>query len=359
MNNKKKESDKKTARPKQSDVARAAGVVPSTVSKVINGNSKISQEVKDRVINAIHDLGYVAPSAKQKIINFTPTRIKLVTYHQFITSDTRYFHSEVIQSVLEECKNTRIEISTVLLDIEAPNDIDNYKSQLSDSPTDGVLFIGIDAPEILAPVREMGIPGVIINGDDPDFTFDSISPAYRDGCKLVMRHLLALGHRDIVHVTHLYRSFIHLRLDGFREALEEAGIEFSMDRHVLNIGDMEEKRFSPEKASDEIYRRINEGSLKATAFFCVTDYTAFGVIQGIQRSGKTVPGDYSVASFDDLPLSQMVTPKITSAGVDRSVLGRMAVQRLLEHIKNPQSPVLRVEVGAHFSIRESTRKLGD
>jgi DNA-binding LacI/PurR family transcriptional regulator len=359
MNNKKKDSEKKIARPKQSDVAKAAGVVPSTVSKVINGNSKISQEVKDRVINAIRDLGYVAPSAKQKIKDFTPASIKLVTYHQFITSDTRYFHSEVIQSVLEECRKNKIEISTVLLDIEAPNDIDNYRTQLSDSATDGVLFIGIDAPEYLIPVRDLGIPGVVINGSDPDYFFDSISPAYRDGCKLVTRHLLSLGHRDIIHVTHLYRSFIHNRLDGFRDALEEAGIEFSMDRHVLNIGDMEEKRFSPEKAADEMYRRINDGSLKATAFFCVTDYTAFGVIQGIQRSGKSVPGDYSVASFDDLPLSQMVTPKITSAGVDRSVLGRMAVQRLLDHIKTPQSPVLRIEVGAHFSARESTRKLGE
>ena len=104
--NKKKDQNEKTVRLKQSDVAQKAGVVPSTVSKVINGNSGISQDVKDRVIRAIKDLGYIAPSAKQKIINLSSPRIKLVTYYQFITSDTRYFHSEVIQSILDECKKS-------------------------------------------------------------------------------------------------------------------------------------------------------------------------------------------------------------------------------------------------------------
>lgn len=354
MQNKTNKTGKQT-RPKQSDVAREAGVVPSTVSKVINNSSGISHDVRDRVFKAIKELGYIAPESKN-IVSASASRVKMVTYYQFLTRETSYFHAEVIHSILDECKKNNLEISTVLLNRDAENPVDDYVLKLMESPTDAVIFVGIDAPEYLKPVQDAGIPGVIVNGKDPDFFFDCISPAMRDGCRLATRYLISLGHRKLVHVTHLYRSIIHQRVDGFREALEEAGIEFSAERNVINLGN-DERRFSPEQASDEIYKLVKKGSLDATAIFCASDYIAFGVIQGIQRAGKTVPGDFSVASFDDLPLVQLCNPTITSTGVNRDSLGRMAVQRLIDRLSSSKKPVLHIEVGTHLVIRDSTRKL--
>lgn len=338
-------------RPRQTDIAERAGVSPSTVSKILRGSSDFSEEVCQRIRDAAQEIGFPLPDLSSKK-NLDQTRhIKLVTYYQFLTQHSSYFHFEVINAVQEECKKEGLEIETVLLSRDDPNDIADYEARLAQSPTDAVIFMGIDAPEFLDPVRGMNIPAVIVNGVDPESAFDSISPALRDGSRLATRHLLSLGHTDIIHVTHLYRKVIHQRLGGFRDALEEAGIEFCMERHVINLPG---GHFSAEEASDAIYEKITQNQLKATAFFCVSDYTALGVIQGLQRAGFKVPEDYSVASFDDLPLAQLTRPSITSAGVDRQDLGRLTVERLLARLREPHRSTLRTEIGARLSVRSST-----
>ena len=218
-----------------------------------------------------------------------------------------------------------------------------------------MLFVGVDLPEILLPVRSMDLPAVIINGTDPQSEFDCLAPALREGSRIATRHLIDLGHREIVHVTHLYRNIIHRRMEGFKEALEEAGLPFSPERNIIDID--HGSHFSSDKAADLICSLIRQGKLTATAIFCVSDYTAFGVIQGIQRAGRRVPEDYSVVSFDDLPLAQLCSPTLTSVGVDRVALGRLAVQRLLDRWQNPDGPALRIEVGARLSERNSSRAI--
>ncbi|MBS1209748.1 MAG: hypothetical protein H6R19_2146 [Proteobacteria bacterium] len=342
-----------SGRPKQADVAKRAGVSPSTVSKVINGGAGISQELRNRVQTAMKELGYdVASGRSVPLVN---RRIKLVTFFQFLTRENSYFHSEVICSVLAECERAGFEIDTVLLNRDAPNDMAQYRARLEEGRADGVLFIGVDLPEILQPVRDMCLPAVIINGTDPESEFDCLSPALREGSRMATRYLIERGHREIVHVTHLYRNIIHRRMEGFKEALEEAGIPFSLEHNVIDID--HGAHFSSEKAADVVCSLIREGKLTATAIFCVSDYTAFGVIQGIQRAGKRVPEDFSVVSFDDLPLAQLCSPALTSVGVDRAALGRLAVQRLVDRWQTPADPALRIEVGARLSERNSTRSL--
>lgn len=341
-------------RLKQADIARKAGVSPSTVSKVINGGPGISQELRSRVMNAVRELGYDAQTAGRQTATQL-RRIKLVTYFQFLTRESSYFHSEVICSVLAECERLGLEIDTVLLSRDDPNDMEQYQTRLSEGRVDGVMFVGVDMPDALAPVRHAGWPAVLINGYDPEGQFDCISPALREGSRLATRYLIERGHREIVHITHLYRPIIRRRLEGFKDALEEAGIEFSMDRHVIDID--HDHHFSSEKAAEKICDMIRRRDLKATAIFCVSDYTAYGVIQGILRAGKSVPGDYSVVSFDDLPLAQLCSPSLTSVGVDRVAFSQVAVGRLIERLQNPEGPALRIEVGAHLSERNSTRSL--
>lgn len=346
------------ARPRQSDVARLAGVSPSTVSKVINGAAGISAELRDRVTRVMQELGYDPGERRAPTGSGAGTRVrrvKLITFYQFLVRENSYFHAEVIRSVLTECERQGMEIETVLLSRDGPNDLDAYAAKLTATPADAMMLVGIDAPEILAPVRAAGVPALIVNGADPDCRIDCVSPALRDGSRMATRHLIEQGHREIVHVTHLYRRFIRQRLEGFRDALEEAGIAFSPERHVLDID--HDRHFSSERAADFICERVLSGQLNATAIFCVSDYTAFGVVQGIQRAGKSVPGDYSVACFDDLPLAQLSSPTLTSAGVDRDALGRLAVQRLVERMQRPDIPVLRIEMAPHLSVRNSTRRL--
>ncbi|MDB5813191.1 MAG: Transcriptional regulator [Rhodocyclales bacterium] len=340
---------------RQSDVAKIAGVSPSTVSKVISGSPGISQQVRDRVLKAIQDIGFPVAEARLRG-SLQARRVKLVTFYQFLVQDSNYFHAETLHSIRAECEKQGLQIDTVLLSRDEPNDQQVYRAQLAEGQSDGIIFVGIDSAEFLDAARESGLPTVIVNGNDPECVFDSVSPSFRDGSRLATRYLIEQGHREIVHVTHLYRRFIHRRLEGFREAIEDAGIEFSFERNVINVD--YSPMFSAENAAEAVYERITSGKMKATAFFCVTDYTAFGVIQGIKRAGFSVPDDYSVVSFDDLPLAQVCRPAITAVGVDREALGRLSAQRLMERIQNdPTGPSLRLEIGPRLTVRDSVRLL--
>ncbi|MFT4173679.1 MAG: LacI family DNA-binding transcriptional regulator [Rhodocyclaceae bacterium] len=339
-------------RPRQADVAKRAGVSPSTVSKVINGGAGISAELRMRVVQAARDIGFPIEEPRAPVAERTVCRIKLITNYQFLTYDGNYFHAEVIQSVLAECERSGIEIDTVLLDRDHQNNLEKFRTQIHSGEVHASIIVGVDSSPILELVRELDVPVVLINGNDPACQFDSVMPAFRDGSRMATRYLIEQGHRDIVHVTHLYRPLIRRRLDGFREALEEAGLPFSFERNVIDIAS---GHFSAEQAATAVAERIRAGTLKATALFCVSDYTAFGVVQGILRSGCTVPGDFSVASFDDLPLAQLCRPALTSVGVDRRALGRIAVERLLTRMQGDTGPTLRIEVGPRLTVRESTR----
>jgi DNA-binding LacI/PurR family transcriptional regulator len=338
---------------RQVEVARRAGVSPATVSKVINGGTGISPELRSRVLQTMQEMGYV-PDEAQRRLGAIPRRICLITYFQFLSLDSSYFHAEVIRSITSECAHFGISMESVLLDRDGPRDLALYRQQIKERDTEGVLIVGIDSLELLAPLRGTGKSVVIVNGNDPLGMLDSVSPAARLGSYLAAQHLLACGHREIVHVTHLNRPFIQQRLDGFREALEQAGIPFDAARHLINI---DCDTCSAQRASAMIGSMVRRGTLKATALHCVSDYTAFGVIQGLQRAGRLVPQDHSVVSFDDLPFAPLCTPPLTSVGIDRSHLGRIAVKQLINRYQHPDEPAQRVETGPRLSIRESVQTL--
>ncbi|MDQ8021826.1 MAG: LacI family DNA-binding transcriptional regulator [Moraxellaceae bacterium] len=340
-----------TGRPRQADIARRAGVSPGTVSKVINGGSGISAALRERVLASMLELGFRPGEAHLKL-GAIPREVNLVTFFQFLTLDGSYFHAEVIRAITAECARLGIRLETVLLDRDQPNDVSAYRQQLERSKADAHLAVGIDTTALLGPLRASGAPTVIVNGADPVAYLDNVSPAARRGSKLAAQHLLACGHREIVHVTHLFRPLIQQRLEGFRDALEEAGIPFDAQRHVINI---DSQVFSSERAAAGIYARAKAGTLNATALHCVSDYTAFGAIQGLTRAGLRVPDDMSVVSFDDLPIAALCNPPLTAAGVDRAHLGRVAVRRLVERFQHPDEPTQSIEIGAHLSQRSSVK----
>lgn len=340
-------------RPRQTDVARRAGVSPATVSKVINGGAGISPGLRKRVLQAMEALG-LHPDEARRRLGALPHRICLITYAQFLALDSSYFHAEVLRAITAECAAYGMRIDRVLLDRDAPNDPGAYRRHLAELEFDAALMVGLDDQVFLEPLRAGRVPVVIVNGHDRLGLCDSVSPAARQASYLAAQHLLACGHREIMHITHLFRPVIQQRLEGFRDALEQAGIPFDPARHVLNI---DCQVFSTERAASVIEQRVRQGQLTATGLHCVSDYTALGVIRGLVRAGRRVPADHSVVSYDDLPIAALCEPPLTAAGVDRTSLGRLAVKRLIERFQAPAEPAQRIELAAHLCSRASVRVL--
>lgn len=332
--------------PTLNDVAALAGVSIASVSKVLNNRAGVSSENRVRVQKAMEDLGYQRRGSRAPA---PAERMTIFTLDQNVVDD--HFYGTILRTLIDEgaAQGYRVEIE--LLPTGLPGVLGRIPDSFKTLTPDLVVLLGLDRPELLDIVLGFACPAVIVNGMDPQMRIDSISPDFHFGGLTATRHLLAQGHRDIVHITHPYRQSIARRLDGFRDALAEAGIAYDASRHLL---DLQSPHLINVAARDVVGAHIDAHGLTATALVCVTDLVALGTIQALTARGIRVPEDVSVIGFDDLPISSHSLPGLTTMRIERAELARLAVRMLAERAAKPQGSVRRVGLGVRLVERAST-----
>lgn len=330
------------------DVANVAGVSVPTVSKTLRHRGGVSEAIQQRVMEAVRETGY------QRKSNYLETKVDLqsITLASFVKYGSNdLFYGEIFKGVQDECRRIGLDLETALL----PSDDKIDLAFLSDSikASQAVLLIGIDEPDVLDVVAELGVAATIINGYDRQMRIPSVTPDYRYGGWQATRHLIEMGHRDIIHITHRHRDSMRRRFDGFRDALADFSIEFDPERHLLDTG-TRLNNLGVERAMAQL---LAKGRPDCTAFFCVSDVTALNVIQALMKAGYSVPGDFSVFGFDDLPVCQISNPQLSTMAIDRAELGRTGVRLLTQQASNPERCTRRIELGVSLVIRESVRDI--
>jgi LacI family transcriptional regulator len=205
---------------------------------------------------------------------------------------------------------------------------------------DGVMFFSMKFPEsIVAKFQQINLPLVLVDAYHP--LFDSIRVENREGAMNATRHLLGLGHRNIAMINaSLETQPAQDRLEGFRAALEEAGIPFSMDRVVIStIGKQDGYNRDAGRASMiELLQRM-PGPLRPTALFIASDVQAIGALEALRDAGIRVPEDMAIVSFDDIELAQHA--QLTTMRQPMYDMGVLALEKLLSRMQNPsQEPTL-------------------
>jgi len=340
-------------KPRLSDIAAAASVSVSTVSRALSGASGISDELRRQVIEVAGQLGYdKLPSERRDGPSAPIGSVTVLTCTQYITDSGNDFYSAILEGVRGTCAEMEIGLKSHLLDLNNP-DLAGCARALDSIACEGILLLGLDEAPFLDVVRHAGVPAVIVSGDDPEMELDSVSPAFRSGANLATRHLISLGHRDILHVNAMRRSTCRKRLDGFQDALRDAGISFR-EEMVMDL-----PSYTAEDVERAMAERLRRGPLGVTAVSCVTDSAAMGVISALRNAGCEVPRDISVIGFDDMPVSQFFSPGLTTIHVAREDIGRTAVERLLDRVRDPGAPAWRIELGGHLVQRESVAPASD
>lgn len=322
------------------DIADAAGVSVAAASKVLNNRGGVSDENRQRVLAAADQLGYQGRSARsiQRAGIGAATIIMPAAYY----ADS-LFYEDVIKSILEECASSGLSVEVRLVAPVNDGGRAEIESILSD-PASGALFaVGLDDPGLISLISAAEIPAVLINGMDRSMRLDSALPDNWSAGWLATQHLLAIGHRNIMHVTLPHRLTMRRRMDGFGVAISEAGLGFDPERHVLDLGQM---GFSETQARNAIIAAHQQGRLEGvTAFFCSSDMVAFGVMQGLQSLGFVIPEDFSVVGIDDVALAANSRPPLTTMRIDRGELGRTGASLLLGRITNPGRSAIRMNIG--------------
>jgi LacI family transcriptional regulator/LacI family repressor for deo operon, udp, cdd, tsx, nupC, and nupG len=310
------------------DIARAAGVSYSTVSRALHDSPLIRPEVRQRIQDLARRMGYTPNALAQGLQARLTHSIGLV-----ITTVADPFFVDVVQGVEEEARQAGFSVLLATSSNDPVQEIQAIET-FSRRRVDGVIVAASRiSPEYADRLARVRIPVVMINnqaeGDYPNL--HSVSVDDYAGARLAMQHLLELGHRAIgyVGVTNRPRSN-EQRLAGYRESLLQAGVRpdpgwvcLGSDNLLGDLkGDLRAGRCLAERILD----------IRATALFCYCDTVAVGAMMACRQIGLEIPGQVSVIGFDDNELCEIVDPPLTTIGQPKRAMGQSAVRMLLTSV---------------------------
>jgi LacI family transcriptional regulator len=322
------------------DVAREAGVSVATVSRVYSGADRVSEPTRLRVREVGSRLGYSPHGAARSLI----TR-KTNTLGVLLPDLYGEFFSEVIRGIDQAAQRGGYH----LLVSSAHEESATFEAALRSmrGRVDGLIVMspGLDA---VAALRSLpaAFPVVLLNSAANGDRLDSIGIANYEGAYAMVRHLLDLGHRRIAIITGAAGNFdAGERMRGYRAALAGAGIAPEPGWELP--GDFSESSgYAAAIALLELDPRPG-------AVFATNDSMAIGALSRLREAGLEIPGDVSVAGFDDIPMARYMNPPLTSVHVDISALGELATERLLAGIRHREAAGHHATLPATLMIRES------
>lgn len=320
------------------DIARVAGVSPSTVSRALNDHPRISTATKERVRQLAHEMGYTPSVLARGLV----TR-KTATIGVVITTASDPFLAPLVTSIEEtaHCNGYSVFLSSSHRDSE--RELASVRA-FYERRVSGVIVIGSQISEGYMGLRDrFPLPVVLTNCRTYPY---SVSSDNVEGARQAAEHLLQLGHRRVAYVANRYSQRANLdRLNGYRQALD--AWEIALDQNLVIEGDG-----TPEGGVSAT-QRLLALTQSPTAFFCFNDMTAIGVIETLRRAGFHVPWDKSVVGFDDLDLASHFSPRLTTVRQPTHRLGRCAIRTLLALIQD-ENDVQPEILPAELIIRETT-----
>ena len=207
-------------------------------------------------------------------------------------------------------------------------------------------FYFLDPEAYLKTLHLSHIPYVLIDHRGISDEASAVTAANRQGGYTATQYLIELGHRRIGHITGALDQGCALdRLAGYKTALGDHGI--ANNPELVQEGDF----FQPQGYAGA--KALLDLPTPPTAIFAANDVMAFGAMEAIRERGLRIPQDISIVSFDDIPEAVNVHPPLTTVKQPLEEMGRIATRMLLEYIKDPESPIERVELPTELVIRQS------
>jgi LacI family transcriptional regulator len=323
-------------------VARAAGVSPSTVSRILNGTAVVSEAKKRAIDEAIAELGFVPNPIARGLAGGRTFSVGVVTQaldSPFYGTAMRGIEDELLPggyNALFVSGHWNAAVEARSIEVLRSRRVDGV-IVLTGRLTDTVLKSYAKTQPLVVTGRSLKAPGLFA------MNFDNY-----EGGRLATQHLIQLGHRRIAFIAgDSDHPDATERLRGYRSALEQSGIAY--DPALVVPGEYLE--VSGLMAVD----RLLATGQRFTAIFAANDQMAMGAALGLQRRSLRVPEDVSIVGFDDLPTSQYAIPPLTSVQQPAYDLGRLAAQAMLQMLAGNKPSITMPQ--PRLVARESSRRL--
>lgn len=338
-------------RPTIDDVAALAGVARTTVSRVLNNQPNVREEVRAKVLSAVDRLGYRVNLQARNLAGRKAVRITLVHASDFDTEPNSYFSSALELGATRAAAQAGAQLITQVVNQNDPQAEADILARVSDDQTDAVILTPpfSDSLDLLRALDQKGIALVCIAGghgaDDVAHTVgvDDTRAGYDMAC-----HLLSLGHRRFGYIKGIQGHIsAEGRFDGFLEALAEAGVDVAAVRASRG-------NFTFRSGLDCAQAMLAEQPA-ITALVCANDDMAAGALLAAHKAGLRIPQDIAITGFDDTPVSEIVWPPLTTIHQPLRRMAARAVELLLERLAAENGSTRIREIVAHqLVVRDST-----
>jgi LacI family transcriptional regulator len=304
--------------PKLVDVARRANCSPATVSRVLNGNPTVNESVRERVVKAARELGYV-PNGSARALRSTRTRLVGAIIP---TLDHAIYATMVdgLQARLAE-KDVSLIINTSTYDIDLEYD---QAKLLVERGAESVVLVGAHhRPQTLAMLEQRRVPYVFTYTSSATEAGAAVGFDNEKAGATAARYLLDLGHIRLAMIAGITQDNDRAkgRVDGFLHELAKAGLDMSKVPVLEGAYKIGDGRACMEK--------LMSTRSRPSAVFCGSDILAAGAIKYCHEAGIAVPGEVSIMGFDNLEIAELTTPELTTLEVPSRDMGRLAADFIL------------------------------
>ena len=329
------------------DIADELGVSTATVSNVIHGKTKkISDKTVAKVQEKLEESGYI-PNMAAVLLAQNTSKIVCVILSDDITYEGKMIEDPFVSGMLNYLSKELTKNGYFMMLKEEPdvNQIVRYASMWNMA---GLILIGYCAVDYEKLREKMHIPFVVVDAyrDDmkkySDVGIDNIHGGYLAG-----KHLLEMGHTKIMYMANVDEDCDHDRYLGLTGAYMEKGMEYDPKDYKLLNPIKEERR----KRYEEVFAEIGN----YTAAFLASDVLAIEFMSFLQDKGLSIPEDFSIVGFDDIPLAAFVRPGLTTISQNLEERSKKAVQLLKELIEGTTSgrqEMLQLELVQRDSVKK-------
>ena len=336
------------------DVADAAGVAISTVSRVLNDSPEVAESTRKRVQTAIETLRFQPQRTARSLAQQTTTAIAVA-----MPSSTSSFYVEILKGVKDALRERDIDL--LLCNLGSQQPYATLQRFLNRGAVDGLLLVSLPIEgELGERLARMNAPVVLVgtraetagDGAEPAaLAFDTLWWDDAAGARRATEHLIGLQHTRIgLLSSHAWSYNAAPRIDGYREALAAAGIGFDPD--LIVTGQTAKHAGYSEEAGAEAMEELLALDVPPTAVFAASDVQAFGAWAFARDHGLRVPRDLSVVGYDNIKASRFLD--LTTVDQQMKTVGRIATERLLARMADPSGGRIAEEIAVPLVVRGST-----
>lgn len=328
------------------EVAEKAGVSITTVSRVINDNELVNSETRNRVQEAMQEMGY-HPSRVAQRLRGTKGRSKL--FGLIIPDIQNAFYSNIVRGIEDVAYKQNYAV--ILCNSDEDQEKEKfYLEVLRSESVDGIIFPPINQDsKVVEELFKSGLPLVCVDRRLNTDGVDTVVVDNKMGSYQVTNYLLGLGHQRIGFITSAgnFSSFKE-RQSGYEQALGEHGIV--VDPFLIGYGDQR----STESGKKLVLKMLNNKN-RPSALFVTNNLFLLGALEIIHELGLRIPEDISIVGFDDMPWARSFYPPLTVVAQPGYEMGQKAAELLFSRLNDPKRAPSTIILEPKLTVRSSCK----